>query len=77
MNKQWYYHRTSCEAVPLRGDECAGSLYDQMTKTPDNNDQGDTEVTDCSTQIRAHPRCKAAERVQQKILEWTECTCAP
>jgi len=43
-----------------------------MTETPDNDDQSDTEVTDFSTQVGACPRRKAAEKAQQKILEWTE-----
>ena len=69
-------NRPVAKLYPLEVTSDAGSLRDQMTEMSDN-DEGDTAETDHSTQVRVRPRRNAAEQVQQRILEWTECTRAP
>ena len=74
-------NRPVVKLYPLEVTSDAGSLRDQMTELSDNDEGNVTETdvaeTDHSAQVRVRPRRKAAERAQQRILEWTGCTRAP
>ena len=61
--------------------EVTSDVGDQMTELTDSDEGNATETdiaeTDHSAQVRVCPRCKAAERAQQRIFKWTGCTHAP